>query len=133
MDRFVPQYSSLRPYFPAPGSKHHMLAVAAFVWRRDGRCWVSGCDGRFQTPPHHAVLRKSDVQGWDYPLRCLIDTPYNLILLCGDHHETADEPSRKEVADWMWLRYGPDFVRWLRWLPYKVHPLRGWLGHHVPV
>ena len=133
MSLFIPQYKSLVPYFPKPGTTGHLPTLAAFVQGRDGHCAVPGCDYHQGTPPHHGVLRRSDVQGWDRRLRCLIDTPYCVLQLCVLHHETALEPSREEVANWMWLRYGPDFVRWLRWLPYKVHPLRGWLGHHVPV
>lgn len=132
MARFMPQQERLRRLFPVPGELPAIMALEAYLYGRDGICWVGDlrCSKVF-TPLHHAVLRKSDVQGWQPKARrVLIDTPYNLIRLCTAHHETALEPKREEVADWMFGKYGSDFVRWLRWLQFKVHPLRGWLERH---
>lgn len=127
--RYVPVNPSMAHLFPASGSTGHLAAVSHFVYNRDGMCAVQGCAGRNPTPPHHGVLRKSDVQGWQPKgLRCLIDTPFCLVQLCDLHHETALEPSRIEVANWMWGLYGDEVIEWLEWLPFKVHPLRGWLA-----
>jgi hypothetical protein len=129
--KFVPAVQNLRHLFPAPGTTGHLPALGAFLFGRDGWCWVEGCFGGDGLYVHHAVLRKSDVQGWQpRERRCTIDNPYVCVSLCGDHHETDLEPSREEVADWMYEQYGEDFVRFLRWLKFKVHPLRGWLEAH---
>jgi hypothetical protein len=128
MDRYVPENKELVHLFQKPGVTYHRDGVTAYVIERDGICWVKGCTCPRPSQLHHAVLRKSDVQGWQpKPLRTLIDTPYCLIKLCDEHHEGPQEPSRETVADWMLAYYGFDFVRWLQYLPFTIHPLRGWI------
>ena len=130
MDRFIPADHSIVHLFPSPdGTGASPVALAMYLFQRDGICWVKGCTCTIPTRPHHAVIRRSDVQGWQpRERRCVIDTPYVLVNLCVEHHETALEPSREEVADWMLAHYGSDVIRYYCWLPFKVHPLRGWLA-----
>jgi len=129
LDKFVPSHGNAH-LFPSPGDDlyTHRLLVQVVVYGRDRHCWVDGCNGDGVWWLHEGIYRRSDVQGWAKDLRVLIHTPYNCVGLCGLHHETADEPSRFDVADWMLLRYGRNFVRWCRYLPFKINPLRGWLS-----
>lgn len=78
----------------------------------------------------HEAIRRSKAQGWHKRKRVLIFTPYNCVLLCDAHHETADEPSMYEIADYMLAKHGVEYLQWLASLPFKDHPLKGLLERH---
>lgn len=45
------------------------------------RCEIPGCNKLAQAGPHHIIQRSE----------CLIDSKFNLISLCNEHHPLADE------------------------------------------
>jgi len=135
IERFIPEDSSLAHLFPAPGADKCAVRVQLGIYlaERDGRCWVPGCAGHTPSPPHEAMITRGNVQGWPKVdgTRVLIFVPLNTLALCSDHHNTALEPKRNDVADWMLDYYGSDVVRWLRSLKFKTrHPMQGWIDAH---
>ena len=111
---------------------HRWGKLYPFLSIRDRLCWVlSNEHGRGLYI--HEAIRRSAVMGWAPPLRVLIHTPFNSILLCGKHHGTATEPSLHEIADWMFQTYGLQYLQWLQSLPFLAgtHPLKGFLEYHA--
>lgn len=90
------------------------------------------CNDLLKVPHmHEGIISRGDVMGWPKERRVLIHTPYNCVLICADCNLAGNgkyPPSREAVFEFKVARYGDDVYRWLRWLPFRVHPLRGWLG-----
>lgn len=110
---------------------HRWERLFPFLRLRDRLCWVLS-NGHGKGLYVHEAVRRSAVMGWAEPLRVLIHTPFNSILLCGEHYGTAAEPPLSKVADWMFQTYGLRYLEWLRALPFLpgTHPLKGFLEYH---
>jgi len=121
--------------FPDVGddlNAHRWVQLFPFLKLRDGRCWVTSADCSPKGFYIHEAIRRSAVQGWAKPLRVLIHTPFNCVLLCANHHETAIEPPMLEIAESMFHVYGLQYLDWLKSLPFLPgsHPLKGFLEYH---
>ena len=113
------------PYEGKDFATHRAELKMWLMSHRDTECWVEGCH-EMPTMMHEAI-RRSAVQGWKRRRRVLIQHPYNCICLGPLHHETALEPKMLDIVEWMYLQYGEDYIEWLKSLPFKAHPLKGFI------
>ena len=131
--RFVPQDKSLVNLFPEVGDHFGRHRARVKMWLLANTPWeCPGCGDRMGIAHmHEGIISRKQVTGWPEERRVLIHVPYNCVLLCPDCNlglSGKSPPSREEVLEIKVERFGEQEVaRWLRSLPYKVHPLRGWL------
>ena len=131
--RFVPQDKSIRYLFPSPGDHFSWHRARVKMWLLANDPWeCPGCGERMGIAHmHEGLIYRSQVQGWPVERRVLIHVPYNCILICPDCNLGTggkSAPSREEVLEIKVERFGEEQIaRWLRSLPFRSHPLRGWL------
>ena len=137
MTSFVPRDKSLRAYFPAVGDDlyGHRMRLKMYLMRTSPLECPSCGEIPIIVHMHEGIISREETRGLDAEQKVLVHTPYNCILLCGSCNWGLDgkaPPAREQVLEWKCAQYGEEEIaRWLRSLPYKVHPLRGWLERHV--
>jgi len=119
-------------HFPAQGGNiaEHRRELKVAMLRRDGFCLGCGTDEIDRPEMHEGIVSRNDVRGWKAANKILIHSPYNCLILCSDCNQGLSgktPPSRREVVLYMCLHYGYDVIRWLEYLPFKAHPMRGLL------
>ena len=134
--KFVPQYKTIAHLFPEEGDDFAAHRGRVKLWLLAHTSWeCPGCgDWMGICHQHEGIISRSQVQGWPVERRVLIHTPYNCVLICPACNLGLDgksPPSRAVVLRIKVERFGEaEIACWLRSLPFKVHPLRGWLEEH---